>query len=106
MIIGIKNTQHTSRYQKVIGYLHMMWSMLKVRDFTVEPVERKVIQNFIHKHHYSHNTNGIQQMECFALFSEGRFGFCPSGCSYTESFTISNITHVPTTNVLIENYTY
>ena len=48
---------------------------MKVTDYIVEPVERKVIQNFIHKHHYSHNTNGIQQMECFALFSEGRFGF-------------------------------
>jgi len=48
---------------------------MKVTDYIVEPVERKVIQNFIHKHHYSHNTNGIQQMECFALFSEGKFGF-------------------------------
>ena len=47
----------------------------KVTDYIVEPVERKVIQNFIHKHHYSHNTNGIQQMECFALFREGKFGF-------------------------------
>ena len=47
----------------------------KITDYIVEPVERKVIQNFIHKHHYSHNTNGIQQMECFALFREGKFGF-------------------------------
>ena len=47
----------------------------KVTDYIVEKVERKVIQNFIHKHHYSHNTNGIQQMDCFALFREGRFGF-------------------------------
>ena len=41
----------------------------KVTDYIVEKVERKVIQNFIHKHHYSHNTNGIQQMECFALYN-------------------------------------
>ena len=52
-----------------------MWSGLKVTDFIVEQVPRKTIQNFIHKHHYSHDTNGIQHMECFALFREGRFGF-------------------------------
>jgi hypothetical protein len=45
---------------------------LKVRDFTVEPVERKVIQNFIHKHHYSHDTNGIQQRQCFALYNDNK----------------------------------
>ena len=55
--------------------MFIMNKKTKVTDYIVEPVERKVIQNFIHKHHYSHNTNGIQQMECFALFSEGRFGF-------------------------------
>ena len=32
------------------------------------------IQEFIHKHHYSHNTNGIQGLECFALFAPGHFG--------------------------------
>ena len=55
--------------------MFIMNKKTKVTDYIVEPVERKVIQNFIHKHHYSHNTNGIQQMECFALFREGRFGF-------------------------------
>ena len=74
-MIITQNTQNISQYQKIIGHLRTMWSMLKVTDYIVEPVERKVIQNFIHKHHYSHNTNGIQQMECFALFSEGKFGF-------------------------------
>ena len=50
--------------------------VLKVRNFNVEPVPRKVIQSFIHKWHYSHDTNGIQQTQCFALFSEsGKFGF-------------------------------
>ena len=53
----------------IIGYLHMMWSMLKVTDFTIEPVERKVIQSFVHKWHYSHSTNGVQQTQCFALFN-------------------------------------
>ena len=47
----------------------MMWSMLKVTDFTIEPVERKVIQSFVHKWHYSHSTNGVQQTQCFALFN-------------------------------------
>ena len=49
----------------------MMSSMLqlKVTDFTIEPVERKVIQSFVHKWHYSHSTNGVQQTQCFALFS-------------------------------------
>ena len=32
------------------------------------------IQEFIAKHHYSHSTNGIQGLECFALFSPGKFG--------------------------------
>ena len=48
---------------------------MKITDFTVEQVPRKAIQNFIHKYHYSHDTNGIQHMECFALFKEGKFGF-------------------------------
>ena len=49
----------------------MMLSMLqlKVTDFTIEPVERKVVQSFIHKWHYSHSTNGVQQTQCFALFN-------------------------------------
>ena len=42
---------------------------MKVSDFTIEPVERKVIQSFVHKWHYSHSTNGVQQTQCFALFS-------------------------------------
>ena len=40
----------------------------KVTDYIVESVDRKVIQSFIHKWHYSHDTNGIQQKQCFALF--------------------------------------
>ena len=42
----------------------------KVTDYTVEPIERKVIQSFIHRWHYSHDTNGIQQTQCFALFDD------------------------------------
>ncbi|MBC8427856.1 MAG: hypothetical protein H8D94_00130 [Candidatus Pelagibacter sp.] len=45
---------------------------LKVRDFTVEPVDRKVIQSFIHRWHYSHDTNGIQQRQCFALYDDNK----------------------------------
>ena len=49
---------------------------MKVSDFTIEPVPRKAIQSFIHKWHYSHDTNGIQQTQCFALFDNlGSFGF-------------------------------
>ena len=44
------------------------------KDYTVEVVPRMAIQEFIHKHHYSHNTNGIQGLECFALFAPGNFG--------------------------------
>ena len=71
-MIIIQNIQNISRYQKIIGHLRTMWSMrsLRVRDFTVEPVERKVIQSFIHKWHYSHDTNGIQQRQCFALYDD------------------------------------
>ena len=42
---------------------------MKVSEFTIEPVDRKVIQSFIHRWHYSHDTNGIQQTQCFALFA-------------------------------------
>ena len=58
------------KYQKIIGYVHMMWNMkqLKVTDFTVEPVPRSAIQKFIEKWHYSHSINGVQQTQCFALF--------------------------------------
>ena len=48
--------------------------MADFKDYTVEVVPRKTIQDFIHKHHYSHNTNGIQGLECFALFAPGNFG--------------------------------
>ena len=73
-MIITQNTQNTSRYQKIIGHLRTMWSMrsLKVRNFIVEPVDRKVIQSFIHKWHYSHDTNGIQQTQCFALYNENK----------------------------------
>ena len=42
---------------------------MKVSDFKIEPVDRRVIQSFIHKWHYSHDTNGIQQRQCFALYN-------------------------------------
>ena len=48
---------------------------LKVTDFIVEPVERRIISKFIEKHHYSHSVNGVQHIQCFAMFREGRFGF-------------------------------
>ena len=31
------------------------------------------ILNIIEKYHYSHNTNGVQGLECFALFAPGNF---------------------------------
>ena len=45
---------------------------MKVTDYIVEPVDRKVIQSFIHKWHYSHDTNGIQQRQCFALYDDNK----------------------------------
>ena len=42
----------------------------KVSNFTIEPVDRKVIQPFVHKWHYSHDTNGVQHTQCFALFDD------------------------------------
>ena len=59
------------KYQKIIGYLRVMWSMYqltKVSDFIVESVPRSAIQKFIEKWHYSHSTNGVQHTQCFALF--------------------------------------
>jgi len=48
---------------------------MKVSDFTVEPVDRKVISSFIEKNHYTHNVNGISHKQCFALYSpDGKFG--------------------------------
>ena len=48
---------------------------LKVTDFIVETVERRIISKFIEKHHYSHSVNGVQHIQCFAMFREGKFGF-------------------------------
>ena len=48
---------------------------MKISDYIVEPVSRKAIQSFVHKWHYSHDTNGVQQTQCFALFDNlGSFG--------------------------------
>ena len=41
-------------------------------DFIVEPVPRKTISSFIEKYHYSHSINGVQHIQCFALFREGK----------------------------------
>ena len=51
-----------------------MFNMRKMRvsDFKIEAVDRRVIQSFIHKWHYSHDTNGIQQRQCFALYNENK----------------------------------
>ena len=48
----------------------MKLSMSKVSDFKIEPVPRSAIQSFVHKWHYSHDTNGVQQTQCFALFDD------------------------------------
>ena len=48
--------------------IQWMRFILKVRNFTVEPVPRSAIQSFIEKWHYSHSTNGVQHTQCFALF--------------------------------------
>jgi hypothetical protein len=47
---------------------------MKVTDFTVELVQRNAVVGFIEKHHYSHNTNGVQSYYHFGLFRDGKFG--------------------------------
>jgi|TARA_B100001939_G_scaffold35267_1_gene27491 hypothetical protein len=49
--------------------------MIKVSDFTIEPVPKKTVTSFIEKWHYSHYAGGIQHRQCFALYSpDGKFG--------------------------------
>ena len=52
----------------------MQRNQMKVTDFTVELIQRNALVNFIEKHHYSHNVNGIQSYYHFGLFKEGKFG--------------------------------
>ena len=47
---------------------------MSVTEYTVEQIPRKSIVNFIEKHHYSHNVNGVQSSYHFGLFREGNFG--------------------------------
>ena len=47
---------------------------MRVTEFTIEEIPRKFVDPFIRKHHYSASTNGIQQKECFGLYTEGNFG--------------------------------
>ena len=48
----------------------MVGEIIKVSDFIIEPVPRSAIQSFVHRWHYSHDTNGVQQTQCFALFDD------------------------------------
>ena len=48
----------------------MVGEIIKVSDFIIEPVPRSAIQSFVHKWHYSHDTNGVQQTQCFAMFDD------------------------------------
>lgn len=47
---------------------------MKVKNFTVEYINRKAVKSFVEKYHYSHNINGIQSYHHFGLYSEGNFG--------------------------------
>ena len=47
---------------------------MSVTEFTVEEIPRKFVDPFIKKYHYSKSTNGIQQKECFGLYTQGNFG--------------------------------
>lgn len=38
-------------------------------DYTVAIVDRECIKEFLEKHHYSHNINGVMSKFCFGLFS-------------------------------------
>ena len=49
--------------------------MIKVTDYTMEAVNKKAVIPFIEKWHYSDYVAGIQQKQCFALYSpDGKFG--------------------------------
>ena len=49
--------------------------IIKVSEFTIEPVIKKAVTPFIEKWHYSHYAGGIQHRQCFALYSpDGPFG--------------------------------
>ena len=37
-------------------------------SYTVELVDRKAVRDFIEKHHYSHNVNGVMSSYCFGLY--------------------------------------
>lgn len=39
-------------------------------EYTVELVERAVVRDFIEKHHYSHNINGLMSSYCFAMYDQ------------------------------------
>lgn len=39
-------------------------------NYTVELVERAVVRDFIEKHHYSHNINGLMSSYCFAMYDQ------------------------------------
>ena len=45
--------------------------IIKVTDFTVEAVPRKVIAGFVEKHHYLHSVNGVQHIQCFGCQMAG-----------------------------------
>ena len=47
---------------------------MSVTEFTVEEIPRKGTVQFIEKHHYSHNVNGVQSLYHFGLYREGNFG--------------------------------
>lgn len=39
-------------------------------NYQIELVERPVIRDFIEKHHYSHNINGLMSSYCFAMYDQ------------------------------------
>lgn len=41
-------------------------------EWTVEPCERKEVKDFIEKHHYSKNINGVKSNYCFKLLQNGK----------------------------------
>ena len=59
---------------------------MKVTDFIVEAVPRKVIAGFVEKHHYLHSVNGVQHIQCFGLFKEGVGGLITLVFTLSEAF--------------------
>lgn len=45
--------------------------IIKARNLVIQPCELAEIRDFVEKHHYSHNVNGVKITQCFRVMHEG-----------------------------------